>query len=59
VGGGGKVHSFMGGAEQHETQLDESLLLRKVDGVVERAQSWSQLVLNPDAATPQLCDIEL
>jgi hypothetical protein len=49
----------MGGAEQHETQLDESLLLRKVDGVVERAQSWSQLVLNPDAATPQLCDIEL
>lgn len=31
VGGGGKVHSFTGGAEQQETQLDDSLLLRKVE----------------------------
>lgn len=59
VGGGGKVHSFTGGAEQQETQLDDSLLLGRWDGVVERAQSWSQLALNPDAATPQPCDIDL
>lgn len=26
VGGGGKVHSFLGGAEQQETQLDGCLL---------------------------------